>query len=104
MPDKPKNAAAVALGKRAAKKLTPEIRARGGHSRKANLSPERLSEIAQMGVAARAVTMQARNQKIDALQKKHPGTRRQRSSHGAGKYSVQFFDKKTGELVADYIL
>ena len=45
-----------------------------------------------------------RTQLINKLQKKHPGTRRQRSAHGAGNYSVQFFDKKTGSLVADYNL
>ena len=39
---------------------------------------------------------------INRLQKKHPGTRRQRSSHGAGRYSVQFIDKTTGKIVADY--
>lgn len=47
---------------------------------------------------------QERTKKINTLQKRHPGTRRQRSSHGAGKFSVQFYDKKTGELVADYNL
>jgi len=41
---------------------------------------------------------------IDKLQKRHPGTRRQRSDHGCGKYSVQFFDRATGKLVADYDL
>ena len=41
---------------------------------------------------------------INRLQKKYPGTRRQRSAHGAGKDSVQFFDKITGKLVADYNL
>lgn len=45
-----------------------------------------------------------RTKQINALQKRHPGTRRQRSSHGAGKYSVQFFDRRTGVLVADYNL
>jgi hypothetical protein len=47
---------------------------------------------------------QERTREINKLHKRHPGTRRQRSSHGAGKYSVQFFDKKTGKLVADYNL
>jgi hypothetical protein len=42
--------------------------------------------------------------KINKLQRRHPGTRRQRSSHGAGRYSVQFFDRVTGKLVADYTL
>jgi len=41
---------------------------------------------------------------INKLQRNHPGTRRQRSAHGAGKYSVQFFDKNTGKLKADYNL
>lgn len=44
-----------------------------------------------------------RTAKINKLHRKHPGTRRQRSSHGAGRYSVQFFDK-LGKLVADYSL
>jgi hypothetical protein len=53
----------------------------------------------------RTMTMsQERTREINKLHKRHPGTRRQRSSHGAGKYSVQFFDKKTGKLVADYNL
>ena len=43
-----------------------------------------------------------RTQLINKLQKKHPGTRRQRSAHGGDNYSVQFFDKITGKLVADY--
>jgi hypothetical protein len=42
--------------------------------------------------------------RINKLQKRHPGTRRQRSYHGAGQHSVQFFDKVTGDLVADYNL
>ena len=41
---------------------------------------------------------------INNLQQKYPGTRRQRSYHGCGHYSVQFFDKKTGQLVADFDL
>lgn len=45
-----------------------------------------------------------RTRKINRLHKRHPGTRRQRSCHGAGRYSVQFFDKATGRLVADYNL
>jgi hypothetical protein len=44
-----------------------------------------------------------RTEKINKLQRRHPNTRRQRSYHGAGSYSVQFFDK-TGQLVADYNL
>jgi hypothetical protein len=43
-------------------------------------------------------------QVIDRLQRRHPGTRRQRSYHGANRYSVQFFDRTTGKLVADYDL
>lgn len=46
----------------------------------------------------------ARTEKINKLQKKYPGTTRQRSYHGANEYSVQFFDKKTGKLVADITL
>jgi len=42
-----------------------------------------------------------RTQLINKLQKRHPGTRRQRNSHGAGRYSVDFFDA-TGKLVASY--
>ena len=41
---------------------------------------------------------------IAKLQKRHRGTRRQRSYHGAGRYSVQFFSRATGALVADYDL
>lgn len=44
---------------------------------------------------------QYRTQQINKLQKQYPNTRRQRSSHGGGRYSVQFFDKATGKLVAD---
>jgi hypothetical protein len=45
-----------------------------------------------------------RTQLINKLQRKYPNTRRQRTSHGAGQYSVQFIDKKTGELLADISL
>jgi hypothetical protein len=47
--------------------------------------------------------MQAKlmTKEINRLQKRYPGTRRQRSYHGCGRYSVQFFDKRTGKLVAD---
>lgn len=41
---------------------------------------------------------------IDKLQRRHPKTRRQRSYHGLGKYSVQFFAKDGSGLVADYNL
>jgi len=47
---------------------------------------------------------QKRTAEINNLQRKHPGTRRQRTAHGAGRFSVQFFDKKSGKLVADYQL
>lgn len=43
-----------------------------------------------------------RTAKINKLHRKYPGTRRQRTSHGAGRYSVQFFDRATGKLVADH--
>ena len=43
-----------------------------------------------------------RTERINKLQRKHPNTRRQRSSHGAGKFSVQFIAKTTGKIVADY--
>jgi len=46
----------------------------------------------------------ARTEQINKLQKRYPGTRRQRSAHVAGEYSVQFFDKKSGKLVADITL
>ena len=52
----------------------------------------------------REMTKQERTQEINKLQKRHPKTRRQRSYHGAEKYSVQFFDLATGKLVADYDL
>ena len=48
--------------------------------------------------------MQELTKKINRLHKRHRGTRRQRSYHGGGRYSVQFFCKKTGKLVADYNL
>jgi hypothetical protein len=50
------------------------------------------------------MTRQELTAQINKLQRRHPGTRRQRSSHGAGRYSVAFFDKKTGRLVKDYNL
>lgn len=50
------------------------------------------------------MTYQQRTKMINRLQKRHPGTRRQRSYHGANRYSVQFFSRKTGKLVADYDL
>jgi hypothetical protein len=45
-----------------------------------------------------------RTKQINKLQKRHPGTRRQRSNHGSGRHSVQFFDRETGKLVADYTI
>jgi hypothetical protein len=56
---------------------------------------------AQIEAAAAKPT---RTQTINKLQKRHPGTRRQRSSHGAGRHSVQFFNRETSKLVADYNL
>ena len=50
------------------------------------------------------MTRTERTQYINKLQRRHPGTRRQRSEHGAGRYSVQFFARDTGKLVADYTL
>ena len=50
------------------------------------------------------MTDKERTALINKLQKKHPGTTRQRSYHGAGRYSVQFIDKKTRKIVADYNL
>ena len=50
------------------------------------------------------MTSQERTQLINKLQRQHPGTTRQRSYHGVGSYSVQFFDRATGKLVADYNL
>ncbi len=46
---------------------------------------------------------QLRTQQVNKLQRKHPGTKRQVSSHGADRWSVQFFDQ-AGVLVADYDL
>ena len=46
-------------------------------------------------------TYKERTQIINKLQEKYPGTRRQRSSHGAGSFSVQFISKKTGKVVTD---
>ncbi len=48
------------------------------------------------------MTYQERTQLINTLQKRYPGTRRQRNDHGAGRYSVEFFRRETGELVARY--
>ena len=48
------------------------------------------------------MTTQERTTRINQLQRLHPGTRRQRNYHGAGRYSVEFFDKRTGSLVARY--
>ena len=45
-----------------------------------------------------------RTGQINKLHRKHRGTRRQRSCHGNGEYSVQFFSRKTNELIADYDL
>ena len=50
------------------------------------------------------MTTKERTQKINQLQKKYPGTTRQRNWHGANSYSVEFFSKKTGELVARFSL
>ena len=47
------------------------------------------------------MTRQQRTIWINKIQKRHTQTRRQRSFHGT-HYSVQFFDKITGKLVADY--
>jgi hypothetical protein len=52
----------------------------------------------------RPLTSKERTAWIDKAQRRHPNTRRQRGSHGAGRYSVQFFDRATGKLVADYYL
>ena len=43
-----------------------------------------------------------RTRLINRVQKRYPGTRRQRGFHGCNRYSCQLFDKKTGELVADF--
>ena len=47
------------------------------------------------------MTQKERTAYINKLQKKYPGTRRQRTQHSATEHSVQFFDKITGKLVAD---
>ena len=49
-------------------------------------------------------TTQERTKAIAKLQKRHPNTRRQRNDHGADRYSVEFFDRDSGELVARYQL
>ena len=48
------------------------------------------------------MTTRERTQLINKLQRRHPGTRRQRNYHGAGKYSVDFFCQRTGARVASY--
>lgn len=48
------------------------------------------------------MTRKERTKLINKLQKRHPRTRRQRNYHGAGRYSVEFFSKETGALVARY--
>ncbi len=40
-------------------------------------------------------------QELARLHKEYPGTRPQFSVHHRGVYSAQFFDRKTGRLVAD---
>ena len=39
---------------------------------------------------------------VRRLRRKYPGARIQRSSHGAGRHSVQVFDDATGEILADH--
>jgi hypothetical protein len=50
------------------------------------------------------LTLQERTREINRLQRRHPKTRRQRNYHGAERYSVEFFSKATGKLVASYRL
>jgi len=57
-----------------------------------------------MAASTLSEAKKARTQRINRMQRHHPGTRRQRSSHGVGSYSVQFFAKQSGKLVADYNL
>lgn len=45
---------------------------------------------------------ETRTEKINRLQKRHPKTRRQRNSHGSGRFTVDFFSKDSGERVASY--
>lgn len=47
---------------------------------------------------------QIRTAQINKLQRRHPNTRRQRTAHGCNRYSVQFFDRVSGALIADYKL
>lgn len=42
--------------------------------------------------------------RINKIQKRYPGSRRQRNFHGAGSYSVDFFSRATGELIASHNL
>jgi len=48
------------------------------------------------------MTTKERTQMINKLQRRHPGTKRQRNYHGAERYSVEFFCKATGKLIARY--
>ena len=63
-----------------------------------------LKSLADHNRGAANMTTKERTQKINQLQKKYPGTTRQRNWHGANSYSVEFFSKKTGELVARFSL
>jgi len=54
-----------------------------------------------MAASTLSEAKKARTQRINRMQRHHPGTRRQRSYHGLGRYSVQFFCRTTGKLVAD---
>ncbi len=49
-------------------------------------------------------TYKERTQMINKIQKKYPGTRRERSYHGAGVCSVKFISKTTEKIVADFNL
>jgi len=52
----------------------------------------------------RQLTEKERTQIITGLRRRHPKARCQESYHGANRYSVQFFARRTGVLVADYML
>lgn len=58
------------------------------------------SEDRQETVKEKVVTKKDRTKAINRFQRKYPGSTRQRNDHGCGRYSVEFFDKKTGKLLA----
>jgi hypothetical protein len=82
----------------------PSPRARPGSAgqEKKMIFPAEFEKFA--GVPDKKVQKAERTEKINKLQRKHPGTKRQISYDGGGKYSVLFIDKKSGLVAADYNL